>query len=142
MNNYFKTGFVDNDDEYTISKSLLETYLTSNAFNYIIDGNWRLVNDVIGLCNKNLFDIEKELCFNFRKDLRYLNIASNYGHKGTNTIFKLSGISVHTQMYMMESVEIMCQQNAKPQRSDMELCSSQKTPVFLPSSLVENYLNL
>ena len=81
-------GYVEDEDEYYISKQLLEKFVCSIPVSGIIDGNTAIVCSVLKFLKCHVYTWETLFLYFKRKHIRHFDTAHSSAHEGSNHALK------------------------------------------------------
>ncbi len=100
-----ETWCVEDEEEYNISKHLLEKFVCSLPVLGIVEGNALMIRSILKCLRGNVYTWET-LYLSFRcKHIRHFNTSHSSAHEGTNNSLKSHSASIQPTMDMDTSAK-------------------------------------
>jgi hypothetical protein len=84
MYSWMNPGNVEEDDEYQVSKCLLEKFICSQAVLEVVDGNSIIIVKILKFLRLHVYTWETLYLHYARKSVRHFDTSHSSPHKGTN----------------------------------------------------------
>ena len=81
---WMRPGYCESREEYQVSLRLLLEYINSPAVKDLLDGQTSIVSHLKKFLRENIIVYDKLYLHFLRKDTRFLDVAHNSSHEGTN----------------------------------------------------------
>ncbi len=91
-------GYVEVEDEYNLSKYLLEQFICSAAVLDAIDGHQFMIARILKFLRYHVYPWETLYLHFYRKTLRHFDTSHSSAHEGTNHGMKSHNAGVHATM--------------------------------------------
>jgi MULE transposase domain/SWIM zinc finger len=104
---WMRPGYCETREEYQVSLRLLEEYISSDAVKKMLDGNTHIITHLKKFIREHVLVHEKHFLHFLRKDTRFLDVAHNSSHEGTNHGMKSSATAVLPTHSLAKAAEHM-----------------------------------
>jgi MULE transposase domain len=91
---WMRPGYCETEDEYQVSLRLLNKFIDSPRFHTTVDGRLDIIAHVKQFLRENILVHNDLFLHYFRRETRFLDIAHNSAHEGTNHGMKANAAAV------------------------------------------------
>jgi hypothetical protein len=98
MYSWMNPGNVEDDDEYQVSKCLLEKFICSQAVLEVVDGNSIIIVKILKFLRLHVYTWETLYLHYARKNVRHFDTSHSSPHEGTNHGLKSHSAAVKATM--------------------------------------------
>ena len=131
-------GFVEDEEEYILSKAMLFAYIRSEDFLKSAGGNKDLPKRIEAFVRERVITHEENILYYKRKQVRHFNVSTNSAHEGTNLGLKKHSAPVRANHKLDNAAKVLTlQATLKMSAIDSEahdLCLKKKCWSDLPTS--------